>query len=244
MKDYRVLIGLVVVLALGLLSPVYADQAGVLAKVGEAEKAEGDAAATALTAAAGMVTVDCAGAGDYGVAMAKWVASGLEALGVAAKSEKGATATGYAVAKARVKDLYGALVPLGKGDLAGAGKYVKAQADAAAGPAQEKLAAAAKALSDGADGAAAKGKAALVAAYLYKAVDLIGEKEYKQGSAWVITAASFLKSDPELKGPGIADVTANLRAMQADLAKGVDVPAEDVVSAIADMEATVAAGGE
>lgn len=237
-------------LVIGILSAAAADNAAAAAKISAAQAAitagKGQDAAAELNAVAEMLEKDAAGSGEYAQAMAA-----LQAR--AAKTAADGTAKGKVKAVVldiiaiRAADLYGALIPAGKGDLAAALAYVSKLAQAAGATVKPRLEGAKKALSDVTAGSVNK-KPALGMLYvtlgssvpLSKATDLIKENKPFDAIPWINAAAEYLEQEEKMVDEKFAEEIHDL-ALEVKAA-GVDPQsrqADDIKRLMAEVETNV-----
>jgi hypothetical protein len=193
-----------------------ADSAGVTVKISAAQAAvaagKGGEAAAQLAAAAEMLVADTSGADEYSKKAGTWQAEqakkAAEALAKGAKIRE----SELDVIGTRARDLYGAVLPAGRGDLAAAAAFVKKLAGESDGKTKEKLDAAAKMLDDSAAGkgnrtaALAMMKVTLGSTVcLLKARELAKDKKPLLAGGWAYAAVDYLKFEQGLASEAAAE---------------------------------------
>ena len=233
-----VIVLLTVTLVFALGGAVRADQKGVLAKIAEAEKAEGEAAAAAFTAAGNMVEADVAGAGDYVGAVGKAVATRLGALAEAATAAEPDEELSVEAVRMRVGDLYGALLPASQGKFDEAASFIRsAAADAPVG-ARQKLEAMAKAAAGEDKDLAMKGvKAGVILNYFSRGLAALNDGDRKSGIALVKLGVGYFIQEVDIAGDAKDDFreTAAMLKMELDALQKMAMDPEESAGTVLPM---------
>ena len=241
MKEIKLLMTFVMLVAFVMVLEVRADQAGVLGKLAEAAKAETPAAASAAVKEAGaIVEKDVADLSDYGKAVGSSVGKRLTSLAESYAKKSEQLARTVTLVTWRVKDLYGALLPADAGDTAAAAGYLKGKAAGMPDVLKKKVDAAVAALSgeDKAKGVKSM-KVAIAATYLAEAYKLVEQKKYRESVPWVGETVEYLSAEKRVAVENKADLqdaTAMVRSEIPDLMKNVPLAPEDIAALIGGIE--------
>lgn len=254
MNAMRMACAVCVVAFFGVASVSTADQPAALAKLSAADAAiaagKGPDAAAALNELAATLAADAAGTGDYAVAIASWQADDAkECAGRIAREEK-LPAAALGVMSMRVKDLYGALMPAGRGDLGAAATYVKGLGAGSSDFVKGKLNRAADQLTEAAAGKADKAAAlALMRVTLYstvplgKMIDLVNVQDHRASAIWLRAAVGYLRQEEQLAdeagAASIHDALGGMGALAEEVAGGRPLSEEEIKEILNDFEQTV-----
>jgi len=203
-------------LAVCMVSMAVADSAGVASKIATAQAAvsagKGKEAAADLNAVAEMLDKDAAGAGEFAQAFAAWQSKSAkqlaEELGKGAKVKE----VRIEILALRTADLYGALIPAGKGEFTAAAAHLTKLATGAPEVTKAGLQEAAKALSDAAAGKGDKRVALGMmnvrlgsSVALAKAIELIEQDKPKVAAVWAISAVEYMGLEEKAAGAQAAE---------------------------------------
>ena len=240
MKEARAIAFSLVVLV-SVAAMALADAVGTTSKISAAQSlvaaGKGKEASAELAAVADMMGKDAAGSGAFAEAFAAWQAGTAKSLG--AEAAKGAKLKEAALEMLAVRaaDLYGAIIPAGKGDMAAAAAYLTKAAAGATEGAKERLDNAAKTASEAAAG---KGNKTVAAGTIHvtlgsstaleRVIELIDAGKYKVAAVWVRSVAEYMAVEEKLADQQTAEAIADLITGVKQIAFDLDsapIPSEE-----------------